>query len=115
MATFADYSASPYDVRITQGDTFSEAMVMEDGEGDPIDLAGYSFSSQLRRTADGTVVANFAISVDLPTSTVTRIINSSVTATLTGTYVHDFQWVTPSGQVRTLFSGEFEVEPEVTR
>jgi len=115
MATFADYSASPYDVRLTQGDTFSEAILMEDGDGDAIDLTGYSFASQLRRTADGAVVATFSISTNLSTSTVTRTLNSSVTATLSGTYVHDFQWTNPSGQVRTLFSGEFEVEPEVTR
>jgi|DEB0MinimDraft_10_1074344.scaffolds.fasta_scaffold04467_7 hypothetical protein len=115
MATFADYSASPYDVRMTQGDTFSEAMLMEDGDGDAIDLAGYSFLSQLRRTADGAIVANFAISTDFGTSTVTRTLNSAITSTLDGTYVHDFQWTSPSGQVRTLFSGEFEIEPEVTR
>lgn len=115
MATFADYAATPYDVRITQGDTFSEAILMEDGDGNPIDLAGYSFASQLRRTADQDVIANFAINLNLSTSTVTRTLNPSVTKTLTGTYVHDFQWTNPSGHIRTLFSGEFEIEPEVTR
>jgi hypothetical protein len=115
MATFADYSASPYDVRMTQGDTFSEAILMEDGDGDAIDLTGYSFASQLRRTADGVVVATFSISTNLATSTVTRTLSAGTTSALDGTYVHDFQWTNPSGQVRTLFSGEFEVEPEVTR
>ena len=115
MATFADYSAAAYDIRMTQGDTFSEAMVMEDGEGDPIDLVGYSFASQLRRTTDGPVVASFSISTNLSTSTVTRTLNAATTAGLDGTYVHDFQWTNPSGQIRTLFSGEFEIEPQVTR
>lgn len=115
MATFADYSATPYDVRITQGDTFSEALLMEDGDGDPIDLTGYSFASQLRRTADDSLIANFAVSVDISTSTVTRTLSPTVTRTLAGTYVHDFQQTNPSGQVRTLFSGELEIEPEVTR
>lgn len=115
MSTFADYSGAPYDVRMTAGDTFSEQILMEDSDGEAIDLTGYTFASQLRRTADGSLVAAFVISVNLSTSTVTRTLNAGITAGLEGTYVHDFQWTNPSGQIRTLFAGEFEVEPEVTR
>jgi len=115
VSTFADYSGATYDVRMTQGDTFSEQILMEDSDGSAIDITGYSFASQLRRTADGVLVAAFSISTNLATSTVTRTLNSATTAGLSGTYVHDFQWTNPSGQVRTLFSGEFEIEPEVTR
>jgi hypothetical protein len=115
MATFADYSGADYDVRMTQGDTFSEQILMEDGDGDAIDLTGYSFASQLRRTAAGAVVATFSISTNLATSTVTRTLSAVTTAALDGTYVHDFQWTDPQGRVRTLFTGEFEIEDEVTR
>jgi hypothetical protein len=38
-----------------------------------------------------------------------------VTAGLSGTYVHDFQWTDPQGRIKTLLSGEFEIEAEVTR
>jgi hypothetical protein len=109
----ADYTAAVYDVRMTQGDSFVEELLMEDGEGDALDLTGYSFKSQLRRTADNGLVAEFAISVS--GSTVTRSLNAGVTANLDGTYVHDFQWTDPSGKIRTLLSGEFEIEAEVTR
>jgi hypothetical protein len=115
MATFADYSGATYDVRMTQGDTFSEQILMEDSDGDAIDLTGYTFASQLRRTAEGSLVASFAITVDLSTSTVTRTLAPGLTSGLEGTYVHDFQWTDPVGQIRTLFTGEFEIEPEVTR
>lgn len=115
MSTLADYTAAIYDVRMTQGDTFSEQILMEDSDGTAWDLTGYSFASQLRRTASGTVVATFSISVDLGTSTVTRSLSSATTANLDGTYVHDFQWTDPQGRIRTVFSGEFEIEPEVTR
>ena len=115
MSTFADYSGAVYDVRMTQGDTFSEQILMEDSDGAAIDLTGYSFASQLRRTAAGAVVATFSISVDLGTSTVTRTLSAGTTAGLDGTYVHDFQWTNPLGQVRTLFTGEFEIVAEVTR
>jgi len=113
--TFADYGAAQYDVRMVQGDTFSEQILMEDSDGSAIDITGYSFASQLRRTADDSLVAQFSISADISTSTVTRTLNPAITSNLEGTYVHDFQWTNPSGQVRTLFSGEFEIEPEVTR
>jgi hypothetical protein len=115
MGTFADYTGAPYDVRMTKGDSFAEPMVLEDGEGDAIDLTGYSFASQLRRTADGPLVLAFSIAVNLPESTVTRSLSSAQTITLSGQYVHDFQWTDPQGKVRTLFSGTFEVVDEVTR
>lgn len=113
MSTFADYTAAVYDVRMTQGDTFIEELLMEDGEGDPIDLTGYTFASQLRRTADNGLVADFTITVN--GSTVTRSLEPAVTSDLDGVYVHDFQWTLPNGTIRTLLSGNFEIEPEVTR
>jgi hypothetical protein len=98
---------------MTQGDTFVEELLMEDGEGEAIVLTGYVFASQIRRTADNGLVASFDISVN--DSTVTRSLEPIVTADLEGTYVHDFQWTDPSGKIRTLLSGSFEIEPEVTR
>ena len=114
MSTFADYSASQYDVRITQGDTFIEQVLFEDGEGEAISLFDYQFASQLRRTADNGLVADFTMET-VDDSTIRRVLDSSVTSGLTGTYVHDLQWTDPNGNIRTLFSGEFEIEPEVTR
>lgn len=113
MSTLADYTAAVYDVRMTQGDSFIEELLMEDGDNDPIDLVGYQFKSQLRRTADNGLVAEFGISVS--GSTVTRTLAPNVTEGLSGTYVHDFQWTEPSGKIRTLLSGNFDIEPEVTR
>ena len=113
MATYADYSGAPYDVRMTQGDTFIENLLFEDGESEPIDLTGYTFKSQLRRTADNGLVAEFGITAD--SESVTRRLEPAVTLGLDGTYVHDFQWTDPDGNIRTLFTGNFEIEAEVTR
>jgi hypothetical protein len=112
--TFADYSASDYDIRITQGDTFTEEMLFEDGEGEAIDLTGYSFKSQLRRTADNGLVADFNIVIE-DNEFIRRTLAPAVTSGLSGTYVHDLQWTNPQGQIKTLLTGEFEIEPEVTR
>lgn len=115
MSTLSDYTAAPYDVRMTQGDTFVEEFLLEGGEGEPIDLLGYEFKSQVRRTADNGLVAEFDILVNFENSTVTRILEPVVTEELEGIYVHDFQWTDPQGRIRTLLSGQFEIEPEVTR
>ena len=114
MSTFSDYAASQYDIRMTQGDTFIEQLLFEDGEGDAIDLFGYTFKSQLRRTADNGLAAEFIMEI-LDENTVKRRLNADVTSSLNGIYVHDLQWVDPEGRTRTLLSGEFEIEPEVTR
>jgi hypothetical protein len=113
VSTLADYTAAVYDVRMTRGDSFIEELTFEDGEGDLLDLTGYTFLSQIRREPEGNLVAQFSTSVD--GSVVTRTLAPSVTAGLEGTYVHDFQWTNPQGQIRTLLSGQFEIEPEVTR
>ena len=113
MSTLADYTAAVYDVRMTQGDTFIEELTFEDGEGDLLDLTGYAFQSQIRRTADNGLVAQFNISAS--GSVVTRSLEPGITAGLEGTYVHDFQWTTPQGRIQTLLSGNFDIEPEVTR
>jgi hypothetical protein len=113
--TLADYTGAPYDVRMVKGDSFTEQMVLEDGNGEALDLTGYSFASQLRRTADGALVVAFTIAVNTGTSTVTRSLTANQTSNLDGEYVHDFQWTDPQGKIRTLFAGTFEVVPEVTR
>jgi len=113
LSTFADYSAAPYDVRIVQGDDFIEPITLEDGESEAINLSGYTFKSQLRRSADNGLVAEFSISVS--GNVVTRSLTSAVTTDLDGVYVHDFQWRNPQGRIRTLLAGQFEVVPEVTR
>lgn len=113
MSALADYTAAVYDVRMTQGDSFVEELTFEDGESGAIDLTGYVFRSQLRRTADNGLVAEFAIVK--AGSVVTRTLSPSVTAGLDGTYVHDVQWTDPEGRIRTLLSGNFDIEAEVTR
>jgi hypothetical protein len=115
MAILSDYTAAPYDVRMTQGDTFFEEFILEGAENEPIDILGYEFKSQLRRTADNGLVAEFDILTNPETSTVTRLLEPQITVELEGTYVHDFQWTDPQGRIRTLLAGLFEIEPEVTR
>jgi hypothetical protein len=111
--SFVDYSGVPYDIRITQGDDLVETFAFQDDDGQDVDLTGYTFASQLRRQPGGEIVTPFVITVS--GNSVTRRVPASVTNGFTGVYVHDFQWTTPQGLVRTLLTGTLEIEAEVTR
>jgi hypothetical protein len=112
----ADYSAAVYDVVMQQRDTFTEQFIVRDTDGDLLALGGYTFESQLRVTAAGTVVATMTCTVDTDTSTVTRTMGTAVTVGITaGDYVHDMHWIDPDGDVRTLIAGRFTVKADVTR
>jgi hypothetical protein len=113
--TTADYSAAPYDVKLTQGDTLRETFVFRDVDGSLLDLEGYVFASQVRETAAGSAIADFVVTLDVSTATVVRSLGTAVTDGLLGKYVQDLQWTDPSGDVRTLISGELEVAAQVTR
>jgi hypothetical protein len=83
-----DYSAAVYDVVMTQGDTFREDFVVRNTDGSLLALGGYTFASQVRRTAAGTAVVTMDLTVDTDTSTVTRTFGTAVSAGLApGTYV----------------------------
>lgn len=107
------YTPAVYNVTMVAGDTFSETFTFTDGDGAAVSLAGYTFTSQLRQTAGGTVIASMTITGD--TTEVTRSLGTAVTAGLAGNYVHDLQWLTPTSEVRTLLAGTFKVVAEVTR
>lgn len=112
MAT-ANYTGARYDVRIVKGDDVSETFSFRDSDGEPLDLDGYTFESQIRATPDGPAVGTFNCSVE--DNTATRTLSNTVTAGLEGTYYHDMQWTDPGGLIRTLVQGRFVVVPEITR
>lgn len=107
------YGPAVYNVTVVAGDTFTETFTFTDGDGASLSLEGYTFTSQLRRTADGTAVADMTIVSDA--TSVTRSLGTAITAGLSGDYVHDLQWLTPASEVRTLLAGTFKVGAEVTR
>lgn len=112
----ADYSAAPYNVRLTQGDTFRETFVFRNADGSLLDLTGLTFASQVRETAAGAALATMTIDVTGAASgQVVRSLGTAVTAGLSGRLVHDLQQTDSDGVRRTLLGGEFTVVDEVTR
>jgi hypothetical protein len=111
-----DLRPARLDYRITRGDDFADVVTIK--EGSPpvaVDVSGRTFTAQVRRSADGEVVAAMAIDMSQAASgEVGYAVSDAVTATMRGAYVWDFQQAV-GGVVRTLMGGKFIVDPDVTR
>jgi hypothetical protein len=111
-----DLRPAKLDYRITRGDDFADVVTIKEGEPPAaVDVSGRTFTAQVRRTADGEVVA--AMSIDMTSAASGEVgyaVADSVTATMRGTYVWDFQQAI-GGVVRTLMGGKFIVDTDVTR
>jgi len=100
-----------------RGDDWSIAGTIS-ADGTPVNLTGATITSQLRRTADSTVVAEaWTVTVNSAAAgTVTLSLTDTETALITpGTYVYDLQ-VVISGVTTTYGEGStLVVKADVTR
>lgn len=100
-----------------RGDTYSHAIDVEDGNGNPVNVSGSTFSAQVRRyPAADTPLATFT--VDTSQATTGRVVLGLSAATTAALPVGRHRWdvqQTTGGVVLTLMAGEFEVTGEVTR
>jgi len=102
--------------KIVRGDDFADVVTIKEGDPSaPVDVSPRTFAAQVRRTPDGAVVASMTIDMSSAASgEVGYALADTVTATMSGQYVWDFQQTT-SGVIRTLMAGTFTVELDVTR
>lgn len=105
-----------HDLKVYAGDDYTCMFTFNNGAGNPMDVSGFVFQSQIRSYPQAsTVLASFDVD---QTSSATGIIvlrlDKIVTATLKDG-VWDFQQTDSGGIVRTLVAGKITVEPEVTR
>jgi hypothetical protein len=119
-----------YEMVIEQGATLERNLTIKDSAGVPIDITGWTFRGQIRKTySDATVQGEFDYEVkdqitdtgkvrifidaddtsDIP---VNPAINMNVQPTL---YVYDIEAETPTGFVYRVLSGVAKVIPEVTK
>lgn len=100
-----------------QGDDFTHAVNFVDDDGDPIDVTGRTWLSQVRRRwSDTTVDAQFTVDVSqAATGQVTFTLPGSVLENMIpGKYRYDLQW-TVGGVTFTVLAGEFLVTGEISR
>jgi hypothetical protein len=101
---------------IYQGDDYAGVVTVLDSNGAAVDLTGYTPKAQIRLgPADhNPVVVDITTSLVLP-NMVSLSIPHSMTTTLNGNYVWDFQLTASDSTIETLLAGGVVVTLEVTR
>jgi len=100
---------------IDQGSTFSTDLTLNDENGDPLNLAGYSANSQMRKWyTSSNAIATFTTNVAID-----GIISLSLTANQTGAitagrYVYDVE-INDGSATSRVVEGIITVTPQVTR
>lgn len=115
------------DLRIEQGATWTRVFTFVDGNDDPIDVTGWTFRGQVRKSFNSTTaLADFSFSASDADNKKVFTITDTETAGIpvnppTGNarnssfYLYDIEAVKDDGTVERLFQGKAEVSPEVTR
>lgn len=104
----------------TRGDSFRYELTFEDGNGNPIDISGWTISFTLKRDSNVSD-ANADVALDVTShkdpsggkSVVTM--PPETTAQLNGTYRYDFQVVTDNDHVETILMGNVQFPDDITR
>jgi hypothetical protein len=113
-----EYLPGALDIKIYQGDTVMIPLTFRDSDGNPIDLTGITFESQIRRApADEEATPLISMDCNVPEPTSGRVLislSSEQTTLLDNLYVYDLQ-ATNGSVVRTYLSGTISVVKEVTR
>jgi hypothetical protein len=105
------------DIAIYQGDTYEHELRLEDADGQPINLTGRTYASQIRkRPTYDTVAATFTVDDSDAANGVIRFLlaPADTLALDPGAYRYDIQQDF-LGVVTTLLFGQADVTAEVTR
>jgi hypothetical protein len=105
---------------IDQGTTFSLSITVSDANGNVLNLTGFTYRAQLRKSYGATSYTAFTVTATDPAD---GEITISLTATQTsglkaGRYVYDIEIVSPvvdGSEVTRVLEGIITVTPEVTR
>lgn len=105
-------------IDVYAGDTWSRSVQIQDGDGNGIDVTGWTFLAQVRESrASETVEATFTVTVTTAASgELTITLDAETTAALDeGKWVWDLQATKTDSSVQTLLQGVVSVTADVTR
>ena len=106
------------DLTIDQGTDFESTFDLVQDDGTPIDVTGYTFSGQVRKTYYSTnTAAIFTVSVINPFSgnTVLKIDAANTSNIPAGRYVYDIKMIDTANTTTMVVEGIITVTPQVTR
>lgn len=114
-------TAGVYDITIEQGATFPFVVAVQDENGAPRPLTGYTAKMQVRPTVDSSTkildlsTGGSGIVIDEPNGTITITVTATATALLNfTTAVYDLE-ITSGATVERILEGNVTLSKEVTR
>lgn len=115
-------SAGYLDLYIEQGATYDQPFVWKDGNGNPVNITGYTARMQIRKSVSATSVIieltteNGRITLGGAAGTIDLLIDADDTAALEQfAGVYDLELESNTGFVTRLLEGQVTVSKEVTR
>lgn len=106
------------ELTVDQGSTFESTIDLVTDDGAAINVAGYVFSGQIRKSYySANATANITIIItDAANGNVTMSMNAATTANIkAGRYLYDVKMVDASNTVTRLVEGVITITPQVTR
>lgn len=106
------------ELTIDQGTTFSTVITLTNDDNSPIDLAGHTFSSQIRKSYYSTnPTANVSVTAEDEANGVVRMsIDAANTANIKpGRYLYDLKMTDESNTVIRVVEGIVTITPQVSR
>jgi len=103
---------------IEQGTDYTTTLTVNDADGVPVNLTGYTGAAQIRKHYSSNTATTIAVSFssDRTSGLVTLTVARSVTQAMAhGRYVYDVELTNASASVSRLVEGIVTITPEVTR
>jgi hypothetical protein len=113
-------TAANYDFILEQGATFQKELTLKDGNGDHMNLTGYTAKMQIRKTIDGDLIKEINESSGITITANQGKLLLSISATDTAKFnfrnaVYDLTITSSGGQVTRVIQGKITIDYAVTR
>lgn len=106
--------ADTVNIQIDQGATFNLSMLLQDQEGEDIDVTGMTATSKVRKHPGSNTA--YTVTTTLANGSITLAMNAAATANMShGQYVYDVLLTDSSNNVTRIVEGMFHVRAGVTR
>lgn len=104
-------------IQLDQGSVFNSTIDVEDINGNPASLSGYTSRGQVRKTYSSSIAVDFTTAItDASNGKVAISLSDTQTGAMKpGRYVYDVEVLSSSGAVTRIVEGQCEVMPRVTR
>lgn len=107
--------SSRANIVIDQGSTFNTSIVLNDPQGQPIDLSGYSILAQIRKSYTSSNNYSFTTSANS-----SGVIQMNLPATVSrsmpaGRYVYDILAIDSANNATRVLEGQVTINPAVSR